>query len=179
LQGAGALGENLYPTEGWIFMDRVTDRFFRAGEHRWALLFVLALGLDPEAAWALQVHPAPTGLYAHQIAHLFFLLSMAAMALWLARNRLTQRPGWRFIQWSCLLFVLWNLGAIVGHAIDHRLPEEAFAGSGWNQQLVVERAILPYLYLLLRMDHLTCVPAMALLLVALRKFRKEVEGGRG
>jgi hypothetical protein len=142
-----------------------------------ALVLGGALALPP-AVHGLQVHPAPEGLYAHQIAHIFFLVSMAAMAFWLRRNRLSQQPGWRFIQWSCLLLILWNAGAIWGHDIDHRLKEEAFGGSGWSRYLLMDQAILPYLYVFLRMDHLTCVPAMGLLLLALRRFRREVEGGQ-
>jgi hypothetical protein len=141
----------------------------------WAVIVAWPLGAGP--AWALQVHPAPEGLYAHQIAHVFFLMSMVTMIFWLRKNRLIERPGWRMIQWSCLFFILWNAGAIWGHIMDHRLAEDAFVGSGWSRRLVWDRASLPYLYIFLRMDHLTCVPAMGLLYLALRRFRREADGG--
>ncbi len=130
--------------------------------------------LWPELALALQVHPAPTGLYAHQIAHAFFTVSMGILVYWLQERRLVERRGWRYIQLSALCFILWNLGAMAGHVIDSYLTEEAFVGQGWKTALVAEKAILPNLYYLLQMDHLICVPAMALLFLGLRQFRREI-----
>lgn len=131
----------------------------------------------PRAALALQVHPAPTGLYAHQIAHAFFILSMAIFAFWLHRMGLVKIKGWRFIQMSCFLFILWNINAMAGHGLESRLTEDAFVGADFTKALVVDRAFAPYLYYFLKMDHFLCVPAMILLLMGLKRLKAASEGG--
>ena len=61
--------------------------------------------LVPAAALAFQSHPAPEGLYAHQFAHVFFLIAMIFLAYWLEYNKLTLHRGWRLIQAACVLFI--------------------------------------------------------------------------
>jgi hypothetical protein len=129
----------------------------------------------PATVWAIQVHPAPEGLYAHQIAHVFLAVSLGFFAFWLQRRRLAKARGWRLIQAACLLLVLWSHAAMTGHTLEGRLPEEAL-------RLVDGRGVLavdsPWeaLYYLLKMDHFFCVPAMALLYRGLRRLR-EAPGG--
>jgi len=146
------------------------------------LIFTAAVCLagllaGPGTALAFQLHAAPEGQYAHQIAHAFFIVSMAIFAFWLHKMRLIEKRGWRYIQMSCFLFILWNIDAMVGHEIDIRLTADAFTGGGFTQSLVVERAIAPYLYYALKMDHLICVPPMVLLLTGLKRLKRESEGG--
>ena len=138
-------------------------------------LFLFALLVNPMDVLALQVHPTPEGLYTHQIAHAFFILSMATLTFWLQKRGLIRQKGWRFIQLACICFILWNIGAMAGHMIDSRLPADAFHGSGWGRVLVVERAIFPYLYYVIKMDHLICVPAILLLFFGLRSLKLESE----
>jgi len=128
---------------------------------------------------ALQVHPEPEGLYAHQVAHAFFIFSMAILIFWLHKSRLVDNKGWRYIQIGCLCFILWNIIAMAGHIIDSKLSKEAFLGSGWTKTLVIEKAIAPYLYYLLKMDHFICVPAIVFLFIGIRKFRLETRGNQG
>jgi hypothetical protein len=155
---------------------------FEAVPYRLKALFLFfgsGLGLVlllPGDASAIQVHPAPEGLYAHQIAHVFFIASMAFFAFWLEKTRLVKAKGWRYIQLSSFWFILWNIGAMLGHVIDSFLEESAFVGAGWSKALVVEEAIAPYLYYVLKMDHLICVPAMVFLLLGLKKLNSEVRG---
>ena len=138
------------------------------------LSFISQVILDEEVAFALQVHPEPEGLYSHQIAHLFFILSMAIFIFWLRKRGLVTEPGWRLIQWGCAMFIVWNVGAFIGHAIEARMPEESFVGKGWSKSLVLETVTSPAIYLFLKMDHLTCVPAIVFLYVGLRSiYRKE------
>jgi len=133
--------------------------------------------LFPGVASAIQVHAAPEGLYVHQIAHVFLIASMAFLAFWLERTRLVKARGWRYIQVSSFCFILWNIEAIIGHVIESSLSESAFVGTGWAKSLVVENASAPYLYYVLKMDHLICVPAMIFLLLGLRKLNLEARGG--
>jgi hypothetical protein len=142
-------------------------------------LLVVALGslLAPSDGLALQVHAAPEGLYSHQLAHCFFIVSMAILAFWLQKRRLVERRGWRYLQISCLLFIIWNIDAFVGHTIEFHLSPDAYAGEGWARALVADKAIMPYLYYLLKMDHVICVPAIFFLYLGLRWFRREEGAG--
>jgi len=149
-------------------------RFFKK-KASWATgLFFLLWGLGQEA-WGLQVHPEPEGLYSHQIAHLFFILSMAVMVFWLRKRGLIREPGWRLIQWGCIMFIVWNAGAFIGHAVEAQMTEESFVGKGWSRALLVQGLVSPVIYLLLKMDHLTCVPAILFLFLGLRKIRQRAE----
>lgn len=133
-------------------------------------LFLLGAG---DRVLALQVHPEPEGLYSHQIAHLFFILSMAILVFWLRKRGLVAEAGWRLIQWGCIMFIVWNAGAFVGHAIEAQMAEEAFVGKGWSRALLVQNAISPGIYLFLKMDHLSCFPAILLLYLGLRKIKRQ------
>ena len=137
-------------------------------------LFLLLVA--PETASALQIHPAPEGLYVHQIAHAFFIFSMGSLAFWLQKRRLVVIKGWRYIQMSCLFFVLWNIEAMAGHVIDHRMDPHAFMGTGWKAALIVDKAIVPYLYYFLKMDHLICLPAIILLFFGLKHLKQGYGG---
>mgnify|MGYP005834743551 CR=1 FL=1 len=147
------------------------------GRRMTLLLVVAFLGLffpgQEEMAHALQVHPEPEGLYSHQIAHLFFVLSMAILVFWLRKRGLVAEPGWRLIQWGCIMFVVWNVGAFVGHVVEARMVEEAFVGERWSRALVVQDVTYPGIYLFLKMDHLTCFPAILLLYLGLRKIQRQ------
>jgi hypothetical protein len=132
--------------------------------------------LGEGVAFALQVHPEPEGLYSHQIAHLFFILSMAIFIFWLRKRGLVAESGWRLIQWGCFMFIVWNVGAFIGHAMEARMPEESFVGKGWSRSLVLDTVTSPAIYLFLKMDHLTCVPAIVLLYLGLKSiYRKEAK----
>lgn len=128
-----------------------------------------------QEAWGLQVHPEPEGLYSHQIAHLFFILSMGILVFWLRKRGLTREPGWRLIQWGCIMFIVWNVAAFVGHAVEAQMTEESFVGKGWSRALLIQGVVSPAIYLLLKMDHLTCVPAILFLYLGLKKMQKRAE----
>ncbi|MDX1708368.1 MAG: hypothetical protein R3274_07195, partial [Desulfobacterales bacterium] len=48
-----------------------------------------------EPAFATQAHSAPEGLYAHQLAHVFFIISMGVLIYWLRARQLVRSAGWR------------------------------------------------------------------------------------
>ena len=124
----------------------------------------------PDAAWALQSHGPPEGLFAHQIGHILFGLSMAILAYWLESNRFTTKKGWRLIQVSCLLFLLWNVVAFFGHYVEGRISSELIVGQqgSWNQRLLATGGPLGACYYTLKLDHLVCVPAIVCLFLGIR-----------
>lgn len=146
-------------------------------------LLALCMGVlldlvHPVQALALQVHTDPEGLYSHQLGHVFFIASMAILIFWLQKTRLAEAKGWRYIQIGCLAFILWNSGAIAGHFIEALQGEEAFVRISSGRALVLEKAVAPYLFYFLKLDHLFAVPAMIFLLLGLRRLKRESQEGR-
>ncbi len=124
-------------------------------------------------AFALQIHSEPEGLYAHLLAHIFFIITMGIFAFWLGKRALTRERGWRFVRMSCFLFILWNLDAFIGHLMEYYMTETAFAGKGWSRVFFPDAVSFPYLYYALKLDHLLCVPALIFLYVGLTLLKKE------
>lgn len=72
---------------------------------------MLVCALMPvDNAGATQVHGGPEGLYVHQIAHFFFMFSMAILIYWLRERRLVQEKGWRFVQYAAFFFYALECG---------------------------------------------------------------------
>jgi lipid-A-disaccharide synthase-like uncharacterized protein len=133
---------------------------------------VLSVLFCPGLAWAFQSHPAPEGLYAHQLAHVFFIVAMGILAYWLQVNRFVQQRGWRLIQISCILFVLWNFDAFFGHWVEERVAADAVIGEpDWTQRIILDSA-MTRLYYALKLDHLVSVPAMICLFLGIRSLYK-------
>jgi hypothetical protein len=123
-------------------------------------------------AFGLQGHAnAEEGQYSHQLGHLFFMLSMFVFAFWLQKTRLVRAPGWRFLQISCLFFILWNIDAFAGHEIERWLDESRLVGEGPSRVLIAAGEPLVYLYYFLKLDHVLCVPALVMLYLGLRKIK--------
>jgi hypothetical protein len=142
-------------------------------------LFRLVMGLllvVPDPVAATQVHVPSEGLYVHQIAHIFFALSMAILLYWLRERQLVRERGWRYLQLSALFFMLWNIDAFVVHILDDRgdLFHTIDAGT-WHASIQFDTSeeLLAFLYYLGKMDHLLCVPAMILLYLGLRSLLHE------
>lgn len=144
-----------------------------------ALVFVVVLsGLFclPELSWALQVHIAPEGFVAHQLAHVFFAAALALMAYWLEANRFVEEKGWRLIQAACLLLLLWNFVAFSGHWVTDSISQDLLVGErgALSRRLLVGRSSVAWLYYSLSMDHLVCVPAILCLFLGIRKLYKQI-----
>ncbi len=131
--------------------------------------------LVPETAVATQTHGAPEGIYAHQFAHLFFLLSMVILVYWLRQRKLVEKEGWLFIQHAALFFILWNFNVIILHFLDEQ-----------SMLVVVEKVDSFHIrissplgrpaeiyYYLGKMDHVLCVPAMLFLYLGLKRLLAE------
>ena len=137
----------------------------------WLLFLVM-----PDAAWALQAHGPPEGIYIHQIAHIFFLGSLLYLYRDLARSS-EQERGWRYLRWFCLLMLCWNGVAFVGHAVTLHLAEEHFseAGSFLHSRLLGPMNVSKTLFYITRFDHLLAVPALFFLYLGLRTLYSQVE----
>ncbi|MBI5064344.1 MAG: hypothetical protein HZB87_12980 [Desulfatitalea sp.] len=125
----------------------------------------------PSAAWAIQAHGGVEGLYAHQMAHLFFAFSMGLLIYWLRKRRLISIRGWRYIQYAAIWFIVWNADAFLGHWLEEQ------SGLVETQRIGMMRISLNMtpgfewlglVYYLVKLDHLLCVPAMLCLFLGLR-----------
>jgi hypothetical protein len=131
--------------------------------------FVIGLFLSvPDPVLAFQSHTGYEGLCVHQLAHVFFAVTMGILAYWLQANRFTDQRGWRLVQISCLLFIIWNMDAFFGHWVEHRIPDGSLIGPpDWTQRIYVNVDWVTAYYVL-KMDHLWCVPAIVCLFAGIR-----------
>jgi len=144
-------------------------------------LAVLAGSLLPATALAVQEHGAPEGIYLHQGAHLFFVASMGLLIYWLRQRRLVREPGWRYIQYAALFFILWNLDAFTAHFLDEQsdILDTLPAGFGKLRIEIGDYPVaLAWFYYVAKLDHLLCVPAMLFLYAGLRRLLKDAGQGR-
>jgi hypothetical protein len=149
----------------------------------WAGSFAaLLLSVDP--ALATQTHGQPEGLYVHQMAHIFFIISMGSLEFWLRQRNLIREKGWKYIQLSAVLFILWNINAICVHFLDEHLDILGITKIDlWHIQIqsIPEQESIAVLYYMLKLDHLLCVPAMFFLYYGLKTILKgnaDVVGNR-
>lgn len=134
------------------------------------LLIQICLFYTPDLSYALQTHGGIEGLYAHQGAHVFFMLSMIIFALRIYNSELTHKKSWRYLSWGVWLLGLWNLWAFTGHVLALFISND--------QITTIESLKTPQLmiytwrdamYYILKMDHFLCVPAVLFLYLGLRK----------
>jgi hypothetical protein len=138
----------------------------------------------PDTAMATQAHGAPEGILAHQMAHVFFIFSMGILIYWLRERELVVEKAWRNIQYAALFFILWNLDTILAHLLDEQLRLVQVTRKGlWTIHIATGHSPrwLGWVYFFLKLDHLLCVPALAFLLVGLRRLvrSENLDIGRG
>jgi len=146
-----------------------------------ALVGGLAL-LLPGAAHATQGHGGIEGVYVHQLAHIFFIFSMGVLIYWLRERKLTAEAGWRYIQYAALFLILWNLDAVLVHALDEQFEWVRVTRLDLGRILILPRKDTPSLstlYYLAKFDHLLCVPALVFLYMGLKRLLRvtpQIEG---
>ncbi len=129
------------------------------------------------AVWAIQTHGAPEGLYAHQIAHLAFLIAMAY--IWF-RTRRREGEGWRLIRLSFIFFAIWNINTFISHAVAAGMDPAALQGRlGPLPRYIVARSALDIYFFFGKMDHFLCIPAALCLGLGLQKMRRAVSEKAG
>lgn len=126
-------------------------------------LAAAALLLLPMDAHAIQLHASSEGIITHQVGHLFFLFSMVILIFMVSGKGLDNLKGWRFIQYSAFFFILWNLDAVLAHFLDNQIHVVKLENISLSQVKIVthnDSAVLAWVYYVLKLDHLLCVPAM-------------------
>lgn len=140
--------------------------------------FVIAvLTLLPVTSYATQAHGAPEGLYTHQLAHFFFIISMGSFIFWLRKSRLSYETGWRYIQYAAIFLVLWNMSAFAAHYMDEQfLLVNVTRLNSWRIHITVPNShpTLAAIYYFCKLDHLLCVPALIYLYKGLRQLKKDL-----
>jgi len=141
------------------------------------LMPVLAMiSFTADNALATQGHGHPAGLYAHQMAHVFFMFSMGLLIFWLRHRGLIRSAGWRYIQYASLFFILWNADAFLVHFIEEQSTAlDITRLSTWKISLKAppEMQWLGYVYYVTKLDHLLCVPALLFLYIGLKRLLRE------
>ena len=136
----------------------------------------VAAAFAPASALATQGHSGIEGVHVHQFAHLFFVFSMATFIYWLRRRDLVRLPGWRYLQYSALFFILWNIDAFTVHFLEEQLQAVTVSKVDSLHILISVtegREWLGTLYFIAKLDHLLCVPAMLLLYAGLKSILRE------
>ncbi|MFO7713224.1 hypothetical protein [Desulfosarcina sp.] len=132
--------------------------------------FCLTLLADSPAL-ATQGHAGVEGVWVHQFAHIFFLLSMVLLIYWLRQAGLVKAPGWRYIQYAAFFFILWNADAFLVHFLDEQILAVDVSNTGpWHIRITAagDRNWVAVVYYVAKLDHLLCVPAMVFLMLGLR-----------
>ena len=138
--------------------------------HRVLLFFIPLMGIlllgelvFPGSALAIQFHQGSEGIVVHQVGHLFFLLSMVVLVFIITGKQLNREKGWRMIQYSAILFILWNLDTIFAHFFDNQIQEISVENMSLWQVKISARSgsdLMVLFYHSLKLDHLLCVPAL-------------------
>ena len=137
-------------------------------------IFISFIGETP--AWATQTHGEPEGLFVHQLAHLFFIFSMGLLIYWLQQRQLSKEKAWRYIQYSALLFILWNIDTFAVHFLDEQVDIiRTKLLDIWHLQIDTAEGYehLGFIYYIAKLDHLLCVPALLFLYLGLKRLYRE------
>lgn len=143
-------------------------------------LWMLAMLFFPNLALATQGHGGIEGVYAHQIAHVFFLISMGVLIYWLRQRGLVRESGWRYIQYAAFFLILWNIDTIFVHALDDQFGIITTERIGpWRIKISnpAGDSTLNLIYFLAKLDHLLCVPAIICLYIGLRRLLQVAPDG--
>lgn len=137
------------------------------------LIVLVLLGcLLPDKALAFQPH-AYSGLYIHQLAHFFLIVSLVFFAVKARQTRLASLKGWRHIIGGTWLLILWSGATMVGHFLDLDLSEDAiFLPPGTSIPHLHLAGWQEALFYILKFDHLLAVPAMFLFYRGLKLLRE-------
>ena len=133
-------------------------------------------------AWATQTHGQPEGLYVHQMAHIFFIVSMGILEFWLRQRNLTNQRGWKYIQLAAVLFILWNIDASLVHFMEEHMDMLGISRIDfWHLKIdnTQGQDSITLIYYFLKLDHLLCVPAMYCLYHGLKTILKSPESANG
>lgn len=142
-------------------------------------IIVAALLTAALPAGATQTHGDPEGLIVHQFSHVFFFVSMGFLIYWIRTRGLHRQPGWRYIQYAAVLFMVWTMDAFATHLMDEHYLWVTLTRSGpWQVQMEARNLSVAVVYYLAKMDHLWCVPALLFMYLGLRRLNLEYRSDR-
>ena len=127
---------------------------------------IAGLILLPVNGYTTQLHSSFEGIITHQIGHFFFLFSMVTLIFTVTGKGLNKQKGWRLIQYAAFFFILWNLCAITTHFFDNQIHAVKIENISLGKMKIVTTngsLMLAWIYYILKLDHLLCVPAMLFL----------------
>ncbi len=133
-----------------------------------ALIYCLVF---PQQGMALQTHSQPEGIYVHQMAHIFFMAALGYL-YWDTRRSAFSGRGWTYLRVFCVLTILWNILALIGHTATQNLhPEDFTHVDGYLFSKVnMPLTFIKIVYYTAKLDHLLTVPAMFFLYMSVRSF---------
>ncbi len=146
------------------------------------LLCLAGILLYPANGCAIQLHASSEGIITHQIGHLFFLFSMVVLIFIIRGKRLIVQDGWRMIQCAAFFFILWNLNTLTAHFLDNQIHVIKMETLSFSQVRITTHgnsSALAWMYYVLKLDHLLCVPAMFFLYKGLSTLVKEQQAAKG
>jgi len=151
-------------------MKRLDCRYTFAGGLAASLL------LAADTALATQTHGQPEGLYVHQMAHIFFIISMGILICRLKSKKPHLSPGWKLVKYSALFFILWSLDAFAVHFLSEQLNMIQIKTIGlWQIKIndYFDNNLLKFFYYLARMDYLLLLPGFIFLYYGLIRLLNE------
>jgi hypothetical protein len=127
-------------------------------------------------AWALQTHGGVEGVVVHQLAHFQYLGALGYL-FWDIRRSSFAGVGWHYLKRFCLLMMVWNGIAFIGHFAQMSISGvDISTEDGYLSALL----LLPvtfgkWVYYITALDHLVCVPALFFLFLAMRSFYRSLD----
>jgi len=143
------------------------------------VFFLAALSwtiLSPDPAFATCDYGRIEGVHTHQLAHIFFIISMGILIYRLRIKKPHLSSGWKFIQYSALFFILWSLDAFAVHFLNEQFYIIQVKTIGpWQIKIndCFDNNLLKVFYYLARMDYLLFMPAFIFLYYGLKRLLKE------
>lgn len=144
-------------------------------------LVVLAFGLaNVPVASAVQPHLAPEGYVVHQLAHMFFLVTMAYLIVRFALEGKLRRRGWVHLGVAAGFFVLWNVDTLIAHVLlQSSRPSWLLVTELSVFGTVPINSVREAMTYLTYMDNLFAVPAVYFLYRGLRELNHRAEAVDG
>lgn len=134
------------------------------------LLWLLLVGPAVTPALAVQSHGGAEGLVAHQLAHLLLAIGMGALLFHSVRLRLNTQ-GWPYFKAFTILSLLWNLQTFANHWLNEASDFTSYIKEDGLVTAYVAHGFADVFFYLSHLDHLLLVPALIMLLLALRRWR--------
>lgn len=125
-----------------------------------------------DQAWAVQTHGGSEGLVSHQIGHFLFTLGMICLLVRVQQIGLAS-SGWPEFKFFLGLLVVWNIMTFSGHWMNEYVTPDSFVIDSSGGRYFTVETTWDVVYYLTRLDHFILVPALFLLMMALKKWRQQ------